>query len=159
MNEAERKKIIVGTSVLGIVTNVLLVIFKMAVGIISNSIAVILDAVNNLSDALSSVITIVGAYLAGKAPDKKHPLGYGRIEYLTSMLVASIVLYAGITSAVESVKKIIHPVEADYSPVSIVIIAVAVVVKLVLGTYVKKKGEQVKSGALTASEESAGLLP
>ncbi|MBR6389801.1 MAG: cation transporter [Lachnospiraceae bacterium] len=155
MNEQERKKVIVNTSILGIVTNILLVVFKMAVGIISNSIAVILDAVNNLSDALSSVITIVGAYLAGKAPDKKHPLGYGRIEYLTSMLVASIVLYAGITSAVESVKKIIHPETADYSTVSIVIIAVAVAVKLVLGTYVKKQGVRVNSGALTASGSDA----
>ena len=155
MNEKERKKIIVRTSVIGIVTNVLLVAFKMTVGIISNSIAVILDAVNNLSDALSSVITIVGAFLAGKPADKKHPLGYGRIEYLTSMVVASLVLYAGITSAVESVKKIIHPEKADYSVTSIVIIAVAIIVKLILGMYVKKQGEKVNSGALTASGSDA----
>lgn len=155
MNEKERKKVIVNTSVVGILTNIMLVAFKMAVGLISNSIAVILDAVNNLSDALSSVITIVGAHLAGKAPDKKHPLGYGRIEYLTSMLVASLVLYAGITSAVESVKKIIHPDTPDYSKTSIVIIAVAVFVKIILGTYVKKQGEKVNSGALTASGSDA----
>jgi len=155
MNEKERKKVIVNTSIVGILTNILLVAFKMAVGLISNSIAVILDAVNNLSDALSSVITIVGAHLAGKAPDKKHPLGYGRIEYLTSMLVASLVLYAGITSAVESVKKIIHPDTPDYSVTSIVIIAVAVFVKIILGTYVKKQGEKVNSGALTASGSDA----
>ena len=155
MNEKERKKVIVNTSIVGILTNILLVAFKMAVGLISNSIAVILDAVNNLSDALSSVITIVGAHLAGKAPDKKHPLGYGRIEYLTSMLVASLVLYAGITSAVESVKKIIHPDAPDYSVTSIVIIAVAVFVKIILGTYVKKQGEKVNSGALTASGSDA----
>ena len=139
--ETERKKIIVRTSIIGICTNILLVIFKMIVGIVSNSIAVILDAVNNLSDALSSVITIVGALLAGRAPDKKHPLGYGRIEHLTSMLVASLVLYAGITSLVESVRKIIHPETPDYSVVSIVIIAVAVFVKVILGTFVKKQGE------------------
>lgn len=155
MNEKERKKIIVNTSIIGIATNIVLVAFKMMVGLISGSIAVILDAVNNLSDALSSVITIVGAYLAGKAPDKKHPLGYGRIEYLTSMLVASLVLYAGITSAVESVKKIIHPEAADYSVISIVIITVAVFVKLILGTYVKKQGEKVSSGALIASGSDA----
>lgn len=64
-----------------------------------------LDAVNNLSDALSSVITIIGTKLANKAPDKKHPLGYGRIEYLSALIVAGIVLYAGITSLVESIKK------------------------------------------------------
>lgn len=151
MNEKDRENVIVRTSVAGIVTNVILVAFKMAVGIVSNSIAVILDAVNNLSDALSSVITIVGAKLAGKAPDKKHPLGYGRIEYLTSMIVAAIVIYAGITSFVESVKKIIHPETPDYSIVSVMIIAVAVVVKLGLGLYVKKRGNMVNSGALIAS--------
>lgn len=155
MNEKEREKIIVKTSVMGILTNVLLVGFKMTVGLISNSIAVILDAINNLSDALSSVVTIVGAKLAGKAPDKKHPLGYGRIEYLTSMIVSAIVLYAGITSAVESVKKIIHPEKAEYSFVSVVIIAVAVIVKLLLGTFVKKRGKKVNSGALVASGSDA----
>ncbi|MCR4792734.1 MAG: cation diffusion facilitator family transporter [Lachnospiraceae bacterium] len=153
--EKERKKLIVRTSVIGIVTNILLVIFKMIVGVLSNSIAVILDAVNNLSDALSSVITIVGAVLAGKAPDKKHPLGYGRIEYLTSMLVAALVLYAGITSFVESIKKIIHPETPDYSVVSIVIISVAVFVKVFLGTFVKKQGNKVNSGALAASGSDA----
>ena len=141
---ADREKTIVRTSFIGIGANVLLAAFKAVIGIVSNSIAVTLDAVNNLSDALSSVITIIGAKLGAKDPDKKHPLGYGRIEYLSSMLVAAIVLYAGITSLVESVKKIIHPETADYSTISLVIIAVAIVVKLVLGAYVKKQGEKVK---------------
>ena len=153
--EADREKVIVRTSVIGIVTNLLLAGFKAAVGIISNSIAITLDAVNNTSDALSSVITIVGAKLGGKAPDKKHPLGYGRIEYLSSMTVAAIILYAGITSAVESVKKIIHPEEADYRAASLVIVAVAIAVKLILGSYVKKQGEKANSGALTASGSDA----
>ncbi|MBQ4429844.1 MAG: cation transporter [Clostridia bacterium] len=152
---AQRERVIVKTSVTGIITNLLLVGFKAAVGLISNSIAVILDAVNNLSDALSSVVTIIGAKLAAKAPDKKHPLGYGRIEYLSSMIVAALVLYAGITSLVESVKKLIHPEEADYSPVSLIIIAVAVVVKLLLGLYVKRQGKRVNSGALVASGSDA----
>ena len=153
----DREKTIVKTSIIGIVANVFLAAFKAAVGIISNSIAVTLDAVNNLSDALSSVITIIGAKLGAKKPDKKHPLGYGRIEYLSSMIVAAIVLYAGITSLVESVKKIIHPDAADYGMVSLIIIAVAIVVKLVLGQYVKKKGEQVNSGALVASGKDASF--
>ena len=89
-----RESIIVKTSIIGIIANVFLAGFKAAVGILSNSIAVILDAVNNLSDALSSVVTIIGAKLGAKLPDKKHPLGYGRIEYLSSMIVAAIVLYA-----------------------------------------------------------------
>ena len=153
----DREKVIVRTSIIGIIANVLLAAFKAAVGLISNSIAVTLDAVNNLSDALSSVITIIGAKLGAKKPDKKHPLGYGRIEYLSSMIVAAIVLYAGITSIVESVKKIIHPEAADYSMVSLIIIAVAVMVKLALGRYVKKQGERANSGALVASGKDASF--
>ena len=150
-----REKAIVKTSIVGIVTNLLLVMFKAFVGLVSNSIAVILDAVNNLSDALSSVVTIIGAKLGAKQPDKKHPLGYGRIEYLSSMIVAALVLYAGITSLVESVKKIIHPETAEYSTVSIIIISVAIVVKMFLGMYVKKQGKKVNSGALAASGSDA----
>lgn len=152
---ANREKTIVKTSVIGIITNILLVGFKMFVGLMSNSIAVILDAVNNLSDALSSVVTIIGAKLGAKKPDKKHPLGHGRIEYLSSMTVAALVLYAGITSFVESIKKIISPEEADYSVVSIVIISVAIIVKLFLGLYVKRQGKNVNSGALIASGSDA----
>ncbi len=153
--ELSRDTVIIRTSIIGILANVLLAAFKAAVGIASNSIAVVLDAVNNLSDALSSIITIIGTKLAGKLPDKKHPLGYGRIEYLSAMIVSGIVLYAGITSAVESVKKIIHPEKPDYSVVSLVIIAVAVAVKIVLGRYVKAKGEEVNSGSLIASGSDA----
>ena len=152
---AIREKTIVRTSVIGIVTNLLLVGFKAFVGLMSNSIAIILDAVNNLSDALSSVVTIIGAKLGAKQPDKKHPLGYGRIEYLSSMIVAALVLYSGITSLVESIKKIFHPEAADYGTVTLVIISVAIVVKLLLGLYVKKQGKKVNSGALAASGSDA----
>ena len=154
-SEQNRNKVIIRTSIIGILTNVLLTAFKAVIGIISNSIAVTLDAVNNLSDALSSIITIVGTKLAGKLPDKKHPLGYGRIEYLSAMIVSGIVLYAGITAAVESVKKIIHPEKPNYSIISLFIIAVAVIVKIILGRYVKAKGEQVNSGSLVASGSDA----
>ena len=150
-----RDGVIIRTSVVGILTNVLLAAFKAAVGLASHSIAVVLDAVNNLSDALSSIITIVGTKLSGKLPDRKHPLGYGRIEYLSAMIVAGIVLYAGITSLVESVKKIIHPETPEYGTISLVIIAVAVVVKIVLGKYVKAQGKKVNSGSLVASGSDA----
>ena len=153
--QASRDQVIIRTSVIGIIANVFLAAFKAAVGLISNSIAVTLDAVNNLSDALSSVITIVGTRLAARKPDKNHPLGYGRIEYLSAMIVAAIVLYAGLTAFVESVKKIIHPEEPNYSAVSLIIIGSAVVVKLLLGRYVKKKGEEVNSGSLIASGSDA----
>ncbi len=101
------------------------------------------------------MVTIIGAKLGAKQPDKKHPLGYGRIEYLSSMIVAALVLYAGITSLVESVKKIITPEAADYNATAIIIISVAIAVKLVLGMYVKKQGEKVNSGALAASGSDA----
>ncbi len=153
--EQSRDSVIVRTSIIGILTNVFLAAFKAVIGIVSHSIAVTLDAVNNLSDALSSIITIVGTKLAGKLPDKKHPLGYGRIEYLSAMIVAGIVLYAGITSFVESVKKIIHPEKPDYSIVSLVIIAVAVVAKILLGRFVKSQGQKVNSGSLVASGSDA----
>lgn len=152
-----REKAIVKTSVIGIVINVALAGFKALIGLASNSIAITLDAVNNLSDALSSVITIIGTKLGAISPNKKHPLGYGRIEYLSSMIVAALVLYAGITSGVESVKKIINPEEADYSVVSLMIILVAVVVKILLGQYVKSRGKKFNSVALVASGSEAML--
>ncbi len=155
MLESNREKTIVRTSVIGIVVNVFLVLFKAFVGFASNSIAVILDAVNNLSDALSSVVTIIGAKLGAKRPNKKHPLGYGRIEYLSSMIIAALVLYAGGTSIVESVKKIFKHGDVEYSTVSIIIISVAIVAKLILGLFVKKQGKKVNSGALVASGSDA----
>lgn len=150
-----REHIIIRTSVIGIVANLLLAGFKAAVGLSVHSIAVLLDAVNNLSDAMSSIITIVGTRLAARLPDKKHPLGHGRIEYLSALVVAGIVFYAGITSAVESVKKIIEPEVADYSLTSLIILAAAVLVKWLLGRYVRRQGERVQCGALTASGTDA----
>lgn len=151
----EREKIIIRTSIVGIIANIFLAAFKAGVGILSHSVAIVLDAVNNLSDALSSIITIVGTKLASRAPDKDHPLGHGRYEYLTAMVIAVIVLYAGIASLIESVKKIINPTVPDYSKVSLIIVAVAIFVKLILGTYVKKTGVKVKSDSLIASGTDA----
>ena len=156
-NGQAREKTIVRTSLIGIIANVFLAAFKAVIGLMSNSIAIVLDAVNNISDAGSSLITIVGTKLAGREPDKKHPFGYGRIEYLSAMIISVIVLYAGITSFVESVKQIIHPETPDYSTVSLIIVAVAVVVKIVLGRYVKGVGEKVNSDSLINSGEDATL--
>ena len=152
---AGREKTIIRTSIIGIIANVFLSAFKAGVGFISNSVAIILDAVNNLSDALSSVITIIGTKLASKKPDKKHPLGHGRIEYITEMIIAAIVLYAGVTSLVESIKKIIEPETPDHSVWSFVIISAAVFVKIFLGLYFKKTGKKVNSGSLIASGSDA----
>ena len=157
MDLQARNVLIVRTSVIGIVVNILLAAMKAVVGLLSNSIAVVLDAVNNLSDALSSVITIVGAKLSARRPDKKHPLGYGRIEYLSAMIVAALVLYAGLTSLTESIDKILHPEKAEYSLLSLLLIAAAIAVKLLLGSYVKKQGRKADSGSLIASGSDASF--
>ena len=158
MNEqTTRDKTIIRTSIVGILANLFLAAFKAIIGLTANSIAIVMDAVNNLSDAASSVITIVGTKLAGKEADKKHPFGYGRIEYLSAMVISLIVLYAGITAFEESVKKIIHPGTPDYSTIALVIVAVAVVVKIILGRYVKHIGEKVNSDSLINSGEDATL--
>jgi len=152
-----REKMIIRTSIIGIIANVFLAGFKAVIGLMTNSIAIVLDAVNNISDAGSSLITIVGTKLAGREPDKKHPFGYGRIEYLSAMIISVIVLYAGITSFVESVKQILHPETPDYNTVSLIIVAVAVVVKILLGRYVKGIGVKVNSDSLINSGEDATL--
>ena len=155
--ESKRGKVIIRASIIGIVANVFLAGFKALIGIISSSISIVLDAVNNLSDALSSVITIIGTKLAGREADKKHPFGYGRIEYLSSLVISGIVLYAGVTSLVESIKNIINPKGPDYSVVSLVIVGLAVFVKIGLGLFVKTTGEKVNSDSLINSGKDALL--
>lgn len=157
IDNSVRTRTIVRTSIIGIIANAALAALKVAIGMLSNSVAIILDGVNNISDATASVITIIGTKLAGKAPDKKHPFGYGRIEYLSALIIAGIVLYAGITSLIESVQKIIEPERANYSIMSIVVITIAVVVKIVLGLYVRSVGNKVNSDSLINSGTDALL--
>ena len=152
MNRSQK---IIRTSIIGIVANVLLAAFKAIVGILASSVAIIMDAVNNLSDALSSVITIIGTKLSERPADREHPFGFGRIEYFSAIIIAVIVLSAGITSLIESVKKIFYPTEPEYTSTTLVVIVVAIVVKLVLGQFVKRQGEQLKSDALIASGSDA----
>ena len=153
--DMDRSSQIIRTSWVGIVANVLLAGFKAAVGILASSVAIVMDAVNNLSDALSSVITIIGTKLSQRPADRKHPFGFGRIEYFSAIIIAVIVLSAGITSLIESVKKIFNPTEPEYTTTTLMVIVVAIVVKLVLGRYVKQKGEQLNSDALIASGSDA----
>ncbi len=156
MNEnTSRDKIIIKTSIIGILANAFLALFKAVIGMSVNSVAIVMDAVNNLSDAASSIVTIVGTKLAGKEADRKHPFGYGRIEYLSAMVIAMLVLYAGVTAFVESVKKIIHPELPGYNATALIIVAVAVVVKVVLGLYVKGAGVKVNSDSLVNSGTDA----
>ena len=153
----DRDRKIIRTSIIGILANIFLVAFKAFIGLTSNSIAIVMDAVNNLSDAASSVITIIGTKLARKEADKKHPFGYGRIEYLSAMVISVLVLYAGITAFIESVKKIITPETPDYTPVALIIVAAGVIVKIALGLYVKSVGKKVNSDSLINSGQDATL--
>ena len=150
-----RNSVIIRTSILGITANLILAALKCTAGLFANSIAFILDGINNVSDSLSSLVTIIGIHLASKQPDKEHPLGHGRIEYLSALIVAVLVLYAGITSLIESAKKIFNPSEASYTKLSLAVIITAIFVKLLMGTYVKKQGKKVNSTALTASGTDA----
>ncbi|MBQ8922534.1 MAG: cation transporter [Oscillospiraceae bacterium] len=155
MKKQNRTAEIVKVSYRGIGVNLVLVLFKAVVGFASHSISVLLDAVNNLSDALSSVITIIGTKLAGKAPDKKHPYGHGRVEYVTASVIAILVLFAGLTALKESAEKIIHPGAASYTAVSLLILAAGVAAKVFLGKYFQKKGRMLNSDSLTASGTDA----
>lgn len=156
-NQESRDKGIIKVSLIGIGANVALALLKLIIGLLSNSIAIILDAINNTADAASSTITIVGTKLAAKPADKKHPFGYGRIEYFSAMIISFIILYAGITSLVESIQKIIHPEPSDYAPVSLIFLAIGVVVKILLGKFTKKKGKEYNSSSLVNSGEDATL--
>lgn len=147
----DRQQTIVWTSIIGIITNVVLVGFKLLVGIMAGSIAIILDAVNNLTDVLSSVVTIVGTKLAARQPDDGHPYGHGRIEYLTTLLVGAIIFGTGVMALFEAVPKIIHPVLANYNAGTIIVVAAAILTKLVLGSYVRRIGHKLNSGSLLAS--------
>ena len=147
----DRSKKIVRTSIIGILTNLGLVAIKAVVGLFANSISIIMDAINNLSDALSSVITIVGTKLSQKKPDAKHPYGHGRIEYLTSLIIGIIIIVAGSAAIVESVISIIEGSEPKFEIYSVILIAVAVSVKVGLGLYFRYMGKKLNSQALKGS--------
>ena len=150
-----REKKIIKVSFIGIFTNILLVIAKIFVGLIAKSTAVITDAINNLADAFSSIVTIVGTKLSNKKPTKRHPYGYGRIEHLTSIIVAVIVLIAGITAVKESIDKIIEPGDTTFEWYSLLILGLGIFVKLGLGLFTKKSGKKLNSDALIASGSEA----
>ena len=146
-----REKKIIRTSFLGILGNIVLVIIKAIFGFLANSISIVLDAANNLSDALSSTITIIGTKLAHKKPDAKHPYGHGRVEYVTSMIISFIILFTGIVAIYEAIMTFIEPRETSYTTTTIIIVAIGIGVKIALGLYFKLMGKKLDSGALQGS--------
>lgn len=147
----QREKTIVKTSIFGILANIMLVGMKMVFGLLANSISIIIDAINNLSDALSSTITIIGTKIAHREPDAKHPYGHGRVEYLTAMIIAIIVLATGSSAIYESILTLINNRIPEYTTITIVIVAIGIGVKVLLGLYFRLVGKRVNSDALLGS--------
>lgn len=150
-----REQQIIRVSTIGIITNIILAGLKFFIGFISNSVAIMIDALNNASDVLSSVITVIGTKLAGRPADKQHPYGHGRAEYLSAAVISAIVLYAGITALIESVSKIINPVLPEYTTETLIIVIAGIAVKFFLGRYVSTQGKKLSSDALTDSGKDA----
>jgi len=138
-------------SILGIFLNVCLFAGKYLAGFLSGSIAIMADAFNNLSDAGSSFITLIGFVFAGKKPDSDHPFGHGRIEYLSGLGVAFLIMLMGVELGRSSLKKILHPESVELSTLSIIILAVSILVKLYMAYYNRRVGKRISSAAMTAT--------
>ena len=143
-----REGVIAATSALGIFVNLLLAAGKVLVGALASSIAIISEGVNNAADVFTALLTLIGTKLAGKHPDEKHPFGYGRIEYLTGLVIAVLILVSGAEMAISSVKLIFTPQELSVSYLSLAVVAGSAVVKFFLGTYTIRMGKKTDSGAL-----------
>jgi cation diffusion facilitator family transporter len=139
------------SGVVGIIANLFLFLIKIIAGILSSSVAVIADAFNNLSDAGSAIVTLVGFHLASAPPDKEHPFGHGRMEYITAMAIAAMILFAGFELAKSSVSEIINPTQTSFGTLSFIIITISILVKLWLMLFYKKIGSNINSETLWAA--------
>ncbi len=137
--------------IVGIALNVLLFAGKFFAGTLSGSIAITADAFNNLSDAGSSVVTLLGFRLAGRKPDPEHPFGHGRIEYISGLVVSALILLMGVELAKSSFQKILHPEEVEFSAVAVVILLASIAVKLYMSIYNRRIGKKINSSAMVAT--------
>lgn len=143
-----REGIITATSGFGIIVNILIAAAKVAVGLLASSIAIVSEGANNAADALTSVLTLVGTKLAAKHPDAKHPFGYGRIEYLTGLVISVLILVTGVEMLINAVKLIIHPEDPEISYIALIILGVSAVIKFFLGLFTIRMGKRADSAAL-----------
>lgn len=150
-NPAVRKAYGTLCGFMGIFLNIVLFAAKFLAGTLSGSVAITADAFNNLSDAGSSVITLIGFALAGKKPEPEHPFGHGRIEYISGLVVAAIILLMGFELAKSSFQKIITPVPVESSVITIVILILSVAVKVYMSVYNRSIGKKINSGAMKAT--------
>lgn len=152
-----REKALAAVSRTGIIANLLLVCGKAVVGVLSHSVAITVDAVNNLTDALSAIITLAGARAAAKVPDKEHPFGHGRLEYVSSMAIAALILFTAVSAMYESVQKIFVPPDTVYDTASVLVMAASIAVKLVLSRYCRAQAAALDSQALRAAGTDAAF--
>ena len=145
-----REGAVVTVSALNILVNLISAAVKVVIGMAVSSIAIVSEGVNNATDSATSLITIVGTKLSAKHPTEKHPFGFGRIEYLTSLLIAVLILFTGAELMESSIKLIFEPQEMSISYVTMAIIAVSAILKLLLGTFTIKEGKRVDSSSLAA---------
>lgn len=143
-----REGIISVTSGLGIFVNIFMALAKVIIGALVSSIAIISEGMNNAADVLSALLTLVGTKLAKKHPDEKHPFGYGRIEYLASLVISVLILVTGVEMVSSSVKLIFHPEELNISYLALAVVAGSAIIKFFLGVYTIKMGKKADSGAL-----------
>lgn len=138
-------------SVIGIASNLLLFIIKITAGMLFNSISIVADAVNNLSDSASSVITLVGFKISGKPADEKHPYGHARMEYISGLIVSFIIIFLGLQLIVSSVDKIRDPQMAEFSILSVAILIIAILIKLWQCIFYRNMGKKINSMTLVAT--------
>lgn len=150
-NPEVRRKCGALCSAVGIGLNICLFLGKYLAGVISGSIAIMADAFNNLSDAGSSLITLIGFKFAGMKPDKEHPFGHGRIEYISGLAVSLAIILMGIELARSSISKILAPTPVDMSLLSVAILVVSVAVKLYMCSYNRAVGKRIDSSAMKAT--------
>lgn len=152
-NVRERYGVLGGT--VGIVCNLLLSVVKIILGVVSNSVSVIADAMNNLSDTASSVITLIGFKAAGKPADEDHPFGHGRIEYMAAFIVSALILLVGFELLKSSVEKIISPVVVQVNYITLIILLLSSLTKLWMYFFNKKLSRAVDSGVLAATAQDS----
>lgn len=149
-NPNSRESVVIIIATLGILVNLVMAIVKIGIGMASSSMAIMSEGINNATDSATSLLTIIGTKLAGKHPTKDHPFGFGRIEYLTSIIIAILIIITGYELLTGSVDKILHPEPIEITYTTIAIIAFSAIVKLALGQYTIKEGKRIDSGSLVA---------
>ena len=150
LDRNSREGVVSATSILSIIVNISVALLKVVVGILAASIAIISEGVNNATDALSSLLTLIGIKLANRKPNKEHPFGYGRMEYITNLIISAIIILSGAYTLKDSVAKIFFPEALNTTMLSIVLVAFSAVIKYVLGTYSISQGKKVNSETLIA---------